>query len=115
MSIRFVTFCPPFVRGLNGANKGLASAYICWYVGSNRSRFWTFALWGVALLLGNGGKAQSMLDGKSGEGGAIDRGNGVVTLRFIWNGDFGGTADRGARFLGSFCLFMGNGSRGRNG
>lgn len=101
-SIRFETFSPPFVRGLSGANNGLGAAYLCWFVGSSRSRGRGLTGRGLALFEGKGGNAQSRLDVKSGDGGAMERGSGVVTLRFILKGDLGGiVAKRGERPLGS--------------
>lgn len=116
VSIRFDTFSPPFVRGLSGANRGLGSAYLR-FIGSSRSRFGGFTLWGVALLLGKGGKAQSIFEGRSGEGGALGRIIGVVTLRPILKGDFGGAgADNGVGLLESLQLLIGDdGSTGRKG
>ena len=44
----------------------------------------------------------------------MDRGTGLVTLRFILYGDFGGTRP-GERLLGSLWLVIADGSSGRNG
>jgi hypothetical protein len=44
----------------------------------------------------------------------MDRGTGLVTLRFILYGDFGGTRP-GERLLGSLWLVITDGSSGRNG
>jgi hypothetical protein len=84
-------------------------------VGSKRSCGRGLALLGVAFLLGKGGNAQSRFDVRSGDGGAIDRVTGVVTLRVILKGDFGGAANRGDRLLGSLRLLIDDGSNGRNG
>ncbi len=101
-SIRFLMASPPLIEGLNGANKGLGSAYRGGYDNSNKSRGCGFALRGVALLVGNGGKAQSIFEGRSGERGASDRETAVVALRFIVDGDFGRTdAGDGERDLDS--------------
>lgn len=101
--MRFATLFPPSRRGLRGANKGLGSAYSCFGERSNFSRCCGFALCGVVALRfwGNGGKAQSRLDVRSGDGGpSFRRGTGVVALRFMMKGDLGGVGDRkGDRLL----------------
>ena len=81
LSIRLITLSPPFSRGLKGANKGLGSAYR-W--GPSLSEDLKAALVGVATrLVGKVGKAESMLRGKSGDGGPMGRGTGLVALLFI--------------------------------
>jgi hypothetical protein len=81
VSIRFAIFSPPFVRGLSGAYRGSASAYECWWPGDKCSLDLCLSiLRGAVVGVGNGGKAQSRLDGRSGDGGAKGRGMGLVAL-----------------------------------
>jgi hypothetical protein len=86
VSILFTMLSPPFVRALNGANRGLGCAYFCPYEGdgSNLSRVLGLALEGVALrLVGKRGKAESRLDDSMSGEGMLGCGRGLVALRFI--------------------------------
>jgi hypothetical protein len=102
VSMRFATFSPPLVRGLSGAYRGSASAYRGLGAASTLSRGLGFALVGVAFPdAGKGGKAQSIFDGRSGEGGLKGRGMGLVALLFILKGDRPLRGDSGERLFGS--------------
>jgi hypothetical protein len=84
VSMRFATFCPAVFLGLSGAYMEFPSAYRGRCVGSNLSLGLDFDRIGEAVAeVGKGGNAQSMFTDKSGDGGRIDRGIGLVTLLFI--------------------------------
>ena len=107
LSMRFDTFSPPFIRGLRGANRGLGSGYCCPYVTSSLTRSCGGALRGgdlrvgAALVVGNRGNAESILGGRSGDGGITEGGIGLVALRLRAYGDFVRADRSGERLRGS--------------
>lgn len=90
----FSTLAPPFPRGLKGAYEGFASAWRDVEMGDSLLRAPPCEVPGRGDA-GNGGKAQSLFNGRSGDGGLSGGAIGLVTLLFSFQGILPLSGDRG--------------------